>query len=68
MTMGSSPLRQGKVIRARSMCLILTIARLRAHILSPFEEKLDTSTQLYPVVTSAHGFHGHKTHRLTSST
>ena len=58
--MGSSPLRQVEVIRARSMRLILTVAKLHAHILSPFEERLDTPSQLYSVVTSAHTFHGHK--------
>jgi hypothetical protein len=68
MTMGSSPLRQGEVIRARSMRIIPTIAKLHAHILSPFEERLDTPSQLYSFVTSAYGFHGHKTHRPTSST
>lgn len=66
--MGSSPLRKGEGIPARSRRLLRTIAKLRAHILSPFEEMLDTSSRLHSFVTTAHGFHGQDTHRLTSST
>jgi hypothetical protein len=66
--MGSSPLRQSEVIPVRSRRLLRTTAILHAHIVSPFEEKLNTSSRLHSFVTSAHGFHRHGTHRLTSST
>jgi hypothetical protein len=55
-------------VYTRKERLLRTIAKLHAHIVSSFEEKLNTCSRLHSFVTSAHGFHGHGTHKLTSST
>jgi hypothetical protein len=56
MTMGSSPLQQGKEFSCMQQAPGHTVVKLRGHIWSPSEEMTDTPSRLLTFITSATAF------------